>query len=273
MILNNKILLTTGEFAKLCNVSKDTLFHYDKLKILSPLKKGDNGYRYYSTDQIESFYVISILKELDVSLKDIKNYINNKTPYNLIDLLKLQLNEVENKIKYLNGIKKAITYKIEKIEKSSSINNSDIFIKEFDSEYLVVNSKMQFIDTAKLSKEITNLFDYCKSNGIQTSYEVGSMTSVSEIDKQLTQQYFQLFVKAFNKSVNSKLIKKQAGRYLITYHKGGYESASHYYKKIYDYAIKNSLKLIDPFYEIAFIDELCTDSSSQLLFEISIRIE
>ncbi len=273
IILNNKLLLTTGEFAKLCNVSKDTLFYYDKLGILSPLQKGDNGYRYYSTDQIESFYVISVLKELNISLKDIKNYINNKAPYNLIDLFKLQLKEVENKIEHLNGIKEALTYKIEMVEKNNSIKNSDIFIEELDSEYLVVTSKMQFIDTARLSKEITNIFDYCKLNGVHTSYQVGSITNISEIDKELTQQYFQLFVKAFNKRDHSKLLKKQAGRYLITHHKGGYESVSHYYKEIYHYAVKNNLKLIDPFYEIAFIDELCTDASNQLLFEISIRIE
>ena len=37
--------LTTGEFAKLCGVKKQTLFHYDQIGILKPELSGENGYR------------------------------------------------------------------------------------------------------------------------------------------------------------------------------------------------------------------------------------
>ncbi len=45
---------TTGEFAKLCNVKKQTLFHYDDIGLLSPAVTGENGYRYYSYAQLEA---------------------------------------------------------------------------------------------------------------------------------------------------------------------------------------------------------------------------
>ncbi|ADM70096.1 hypothetical protein GMA19_02290 [Paenibacillus polymyxa E681] len=45
--------LTSGQFAKVMGISKDTLFHYDRLGILSPEFKAENGYRYYSIKQLQ----------------------------------------------------------------------------------------------------------------------------------------------------------------------------------------------------------------------------
>ena len=38
--------LTTGEFAKICNVKKHTLFHYDDIGLLKPDYYDENGYRF-----------------------------------------------------------------------------------------------------------------------------------------------------------------------------------------------------------------------------------
>ncbi|MCY8196596.1 MerR family DNA-binding transcriptional regulator, partial [Bacillus spizizenii] len=39
-----KKYFTTGEFAKLCHVKKQTLFHYDDIGLFSPEIKNENGY-------------------------------------------------------------------------------------------------------------------------------------------------------------------------------------------------------------------------------------
>lgn len=72
---NAKPLFTTGEFAKLCNVRKDTLFYYDEIGLLKPEIIQDNGYRYYSANQLYLFDVISMLKECGTPLKEIRKYI------------------------------------------------------------------------------------------------------------------------------------------------------------------------------------------------------
>lgn len=55
---NSKPLFTTGEFAGLCNIRKDTLFYYDEIGLLKPEIIQDNGYRYYSANQL--FYLTSL---------------------------------------------------------------------------------------------------------------------------------------------------------------------------------------------------------------------
>ena len=55
-----KDYFTTGEFARICGVRKQTLFYYDSIGIFSPEIVGDNGYRYYSYTQVETFAVLTM---------------------------------------------------------------------------------------------------------------------------------------------------------------------------------------------------------------------
>lgn len=85
---NRDAYLTTGEFAKLAGVSKHTLFHYDKIGLLSPeIKLPENQYRYYSISQLELLEIITLLKELDMPLSEIKSYLDNRTTSLFIELL------------------------------------------------------------------------------------------------------------------------------------------------------------------------------------------
>ena len=63
MYENSQIFFTTGEFSRLCNVKKDTLFHYDEIGILQPEIVRENGYRYYSINQFFLFDIITMLKK------------------------------------------------------------------------------------------------------------------------------------------------------------------------------------------------------------------
>lgn len=61
---------TSGQFARLCHTTKETLFHYDRLGLLRPQYKGENGYRYYDIRQFLQFDMISLFKETGTPLKD-----------------------------------------------------------------------------------------------------------------------------------------------------------------------------------------------------------
>ena len=81
--MNQERYIKTGEFAKLVGVTKHTLFYYDKIGLFSPEIKLENGYRFYSFDQLDVFDVIQTLRELDVSLEEIKGYMNQRSPKRL----------------------------------------------------------------------------------------------------------------------------------------------------------------------------------------------
>ena len=87
----NKTYFTTGEFAKLFGIKKQTLFHYDQCGIFKPDVIGENGYRYYSYSQPETFAIIAMLRELGVSIHEIKEHMDHRgslTPPSLKNLSK-----------------------------------------------------------------------------------------------------------------------------------------------------------------------------------------
>lgn len=70
-------LLKTGEFAYLCDTTKETLRHYKDIGLLCPVAYADNGYALYSPLQLSDFLLISSLHHAGCSLMDIKGYFTD----------------------------------------------------------------------------------------------------------------------------------------------------------------------------------------------------
>lgn len=68
-------LLKTGEFAFLCDTTKETLRHYKDIGLLCPITYADNGYALYSPLQLSDFLLIASLQHAGCSLGEIKNYL------------------------------------------------------------------------------------------------------------------------------------------------------------------------------------------------------
>ena len=77
--------LTTAQFAKLHEVNKRTLHYYDDIGLFCPLTKEENGYRYYDISQSIDFEYIRMLKELNMSIKEIEMYRKQPTPDNFLN--------------------------------------------------------------------------------------------------------------------------------------------------------------------------------------------
>lgn len=68
--------LSTGEFAKLCSTTKDTLLHYDKVGLLKPHRISGSGYRQYLALQFFEFDAIAMLQETGSSLAEAKAFLH-----------------------------------------------------------------------------------------------------------------------------------------------------------------------------------------------------
>ncbi|CAG9621251.1 MerR family transcriptional regulator [Sutcliffiella rhizosphaerae] len=73
-----------GEFSKLSGLSVHTLYHYENIGILRPVRKDDwTNYRYYSADQLIELNKVLALKDAGFSLEEIASFligapVNNK---------------------------------------------------------------------------------------------------------------------------------------------------------------------------------------------------
>lgn len=85
-----KHLLTTGEFAKLCGTPKGTLLFYDKEGLLKPKHVSENGYRRYEIEQYFEFELLSMLKEVGSSLKEIKTHLRHMDGEDFLSFLEVK---------------------------------------------------------------------------------------------------------------------------------------------------------------------------------------
>lgn len=81
---------TTGEMAKLCNITVRTVQYYDTRNILVPSRLSDGGRRLYSDEDLQKLKVICFLREIGLSINSIGEILAEENPQNVISLLLAQ---------------------------------------------------------------------------------------------------------------------------------------------------------------------------------------
>ena len=99
-----------NEVAKVSGVSSRTLHYYDEIGLLSPQKK-ENGYRYYSEEDISFLQMILFYKYLGFPLKKIKELLkkeDSEVLYHLRKQLDLMQKEKQKLLTLLKTLEKTI---------------------------------------------------------------------------------------------------------------------------------------------------------------------
>ena len=125
--------LTTAQFAKLHEVNKRTLHYYDDIGLFCPLTKEENGYRYYDISQSIDFEYIRMLKELNMSIKEIEMYRKQPTPDNFLKIADTKEQELDKEIRKLKNIKRILQAKKEQI----------VFVKVYENKKLELKNVNQ----------------------------------------------------------------------------------------------------------------------------------
>lgn len=88
-----------GEISKLFQIDIRTLRYYDEIDLLVPAFVDEvTGYRYYSLGQFERLNMILYLKALNIPLKEIRQFLDDRDIEHILILLKEQQHRTEEKI-------------------------------------------------------------------------------------------------------------------------------------------------------------------------------
>lgn len=144
-----KDIYKIGEVSKMCNISIKTLRYYEEMGLIKPVEVDIySGYRYYDEKNIKEIYRIQFLKNLNLSLQEIKDFDDNN--------LQKQIKSINKKIKELKKQKELV---------SSLINlKGEKTLKPFINDEKVIG-KWKFIGSA-LSKESFLAGEYVEDDDI-----------------------------------------------------------------------------------------------------------
>ncbi|MGL5380552.1 MerR family transcriptional regulator [Clostridium sp.] len=271
--MKNKTLhLTTGEFAKIVRTTKNTLFYYDSIGIFSPEITDENNYRYYSVFQVEPFFVISTLKELGMTLKEIKNHLDKRNPKSLIQLLEKEEKEINNKIQNLLWMKELIKQRKDQTKEIIEVDTNSISSEYFKEEKLLITKINKTNNEKEVALSFSKHIKNCYDRNIIIPQSIGQIINLSNIKNEEYTSYKFYYTKVLKKHEKGDLFIKKSGNYLIAYHNNSLGSIGETYKKILEYSQTNSISLDSIIYEDVILDELSVFGYDNFVTKISILI-
>lgn len=146
--------LNVHELAELYSVSVRTLQYYDEIGLLKPSRL-DNGHRVYNGNEIDKLETIILLKELGMSLDEIKIYMTT--------------NDIKSKKKLLNSRKRIYEEEIGEIK--SKVKRLDCKIKELDTINKIEFDKV-YVDMLPKYEHIP--VNVIEKNGLKIILNVGT---------------------------------------------------------------------------------------------------
>lgn len=124
-----KSRMKISEFAKLKNITTETLRHYDRVGLLKPDEIDEKtGYRYYSIFQSEKLSTIIELKALGFSINEMKMFFDNRNLKQTYELLKEKHIELIKRIEEMQYLEKSIAKKSNHLQAMMNINDNEDFI-------------------------------------------------------------------------------------------------------------------------------------------------
>lgn len=273
MAENKNEYLTTGEFAKICGIPKHILFHYDQIELFQPEIIKDNGYRYYSFRQYDTFSIISALKRLGMPLKEIKKYMDERNPEALVSLLKQKSKEVAEQIVKLEHTKREIDALKNITKQALTVEYNKIEPAYHKETTALCSPVMDMDDNNSYPNFIAALIAFRNNSNASMIDFLGASLTIDNIREKRFNSFSYLYTKTENTDKERTTLVRKEGWYLQVYYKGSYQNISEMYTKIMEYAEKNQIKLGKNAYEEYLIFEIGTINRDDYVTLILVEME
>lgn len=268
------IRFSVGELAKLNGITKQMLIFYDRENVFKPkIVNPENGYRYYTADQLEELDSILLLREMGFSLSEIKEYMDSRSSVDTIERLNEQKIAVSEKIKHLTLIERRLNHKIKTIENFNAHIKTDDFIINCDKQYLAVLKTEAPNGLLEVDIALKKLLKYASANEYPHFYQIGDMIDKDAL-KSETFLKFQYVFLPLDKACEKKYLHiKPAGLYARAFHIGSYKTMGNTYKKLISKIYEQGYSIDGYSYEYCILDNLTTKEPNKYITEIQIKIK
>ncbi len=219
--MKNKSAMSSGEFAKLCKTTKETLFHYDRENLLKPKYLSERGYRYYSAEQFFTFDIISILKEAGSSLKEIRTLIRGMNGERLLHLLEERSAFLKKKRERMEQREIMLNDMIDCTRESLHIDYDTFMVQRHEEECLeaLPTTASPLEPSAEFAERFAEYIGLYEKQNRVPSYPFGVILMQADVMNGRYLERF-LFSSATRFTPNFQLHKKPAGSYAVLAHRG-----------------------------------------------------
>lgn len=282
--------LTTGEFAKLCGTTKETLFHYDETGILKPAWVGTNGYRYYTPAQFFDYDLIRMMKYTGSSLSDIKWYFSHFDTAHFLEIFRRKQEEIERKKRELEEISRFLSDTI-KLTENALDDVYDSPVLQYEKEEMLLVTQIIPPEGENIHSAARRMGEHmkkCELYGVENTAFFGSIIPKDNIlagcdeengyfsriseNTNWKEKYYQKTGKE-PEYPNRDICVKPAGYYAQVNHKGDYSTFGEGLKCLLDFIKREKLKITGDGYAYDMISYLAGAEGDTCVVKIMIPVE
>lgn len=264
-------LLTIGQFAAMHGINKKTLMWYDEIGLFRPASVNpENGYRYYDYHQSPVLETILLLRDLNVSIHEIQDFMKDRSAGNLKQLLEEKMADLDKQIAHLQAVRTTLSAHRQNMDTLLTMDLSEISVVEREERCLVtvgIDRGTSFEREVELITAETEKYQLGRLH--KASY--GSMISVSSLMSGRYDDYSRLFIEIPFLSYRAGLHMAPGGKYLRAFCKGEWDRLPKRYQEIFDYAREHGLTPYGYSYEMG-INENVIERIEDYIVQIEIPI-
>lgn len=269
-MFHDSMYLTTGDFAQLCGVTKHTLFHYDEVGILKPYHVGENGYRYYHVFQFDTFLTISNLRETGMSLGEIKQYLEHRTPQAAMQLMRRQEEKITQRIRHLEIVRQNLRDSQKATEHVLNQPREVFYIQEPKRQLLLSEELEEESDYYSMALALQKLIHF-------RPYPIGMSSGMLHPTAGIRQKSYirgcRYYIRLPKGEHVAAAESAPAGKYLCMYHYGDYDTLDGTMDTLIQYADSQGLPLSEWVVEETIIGDWAVENARQYVIRLSVRIE
>lgn len=266
-----KDLFTIGEVAELFGLNIRTLRYYHDIGLLEPeLIDPVTNYRYYSTKQFEQLNTIKYLRAMDISIRQIAEFLRHREVDTMLSILKEQQREVQRKKDELELIEKKITSRLLQIDDAIHSTYEEVVIRTFPARHLAVLKK-EISVTDDLEYPLRDLE---RTHNLNAAIFLGKVGLSVSLDHLLARSYgsfasiFVVLEEGDNYNGARKILPP--GPYATIRFQGTHQEAPRHYDRIMDKLERSGAVLSGDSLEITMIDSGMTGDPAKFVTELQV---
>lgn len=228
-----------GDFSRISSISIKALRYYHECGILSPTRIDDeSGYRYYDESCLEKSKIITQLKDLDFSLKEIKEIVDNHIDDSeLVDYMAKKAEEISRRIRKYEEVERRMREFIKLQEETRSVNEGNgVVIKDLPDVIIAsIRFRGRYEETGKFFRK---LFKSCGINVSGQPFSLYYDREYREEDADI-EACVPVRREVNKEEVKSRILK--GGKAITIVYRGPYRDIGQSYKAIIDYMNNNNI--------------------------------
>ena len=268
---NDIATFTSGEFARLHHLNKRTLHYYDEIGLFSPKYKGENGYRYYTYEQSMELENILALREVGMTIDEIKTYQQNPNSEDFLKIIAAKTDYLDKMIERLKTLRGVLRQKEEMLNRCNNAFDQKIEIVNLEEEYILMTPlTLIFENQDNLIKNTASIMEHLRRSWELCTYKksCGSYLSIEKIKSGNFDEYDGIFTLINYKKKG--LYVKPKGRYIRGFSIGDWDKIPALYKKILMFASEQNLTLSGYAFEIG-INEFTVSRVDDYVTQIDVH--